>query len=130
MLGGGHAVLFGGGGVVVAGEVQEAVDGVEGEFGGGVVAKFAGAGGGDRGADEDFAVGEGDDIRRAGDAEEVAVDFCHGASAEDRDLDGRERGEFGVVFFRQGEAAGEGVNYQSLQRAVVVSNSPTAVGYR
>ena len=108
-MGGGHAFFFGGDDVVVAGEVKEAVDGVEGEFGGGIVAKLSGAVRCDVSAHEDFAVGEGDDIGRAGDAEEVAVDFRHGTRAEDRDLNGREGGEFGVVFFCNGEAVRERV---------------------
>ena len=89
------------------GEVQEAVDGVEGEFGGGVVSKLPGAFGGDGSANEDFAVGKSDHIGRAGDSEKVAVNFRHRAVAEDRDLDAREGRELGMVFFRDLKAVGE-----------------------
>ena len=106
-MGGGHAFFFVGGDVVVAGEVQEAVDGVEGEFGGGVVAELPGAFGGNGSANENFAVGEGDHIRRAGDSKKVAVDSRHRARAKDRDLDAGEGGELGVVFFRDLNAVGE-----------------------
>ena len=88
------------------GEVQEAVDGVEGEFGGGVVAELPGAFRGDGGANENFAVGKSDHIGRAGDSEKVAVNFRHRACAEDRDLDAREGREFGVIFFRDLKATG------------------------
>jgi hypothetical protein len=98
---------LGRGDVVVPGEVQEAVDGVEGEFGGGVVAELPGAFRGDGGANENFAVGKSDHIRRAGDSEKVAVNFRHRAVAEDRDLDAREGRELGMVFFRDLKAVGE-----------------------
>jgi len=71
------------------------------------VSKLPGAFGSDRSANEDFAVGKGDHIRRAGDSKKVAVDSRHRARAEDRDLDAREGREFGVVFFRDLKAVGE-----------------------
>jgi len=86
--------------------MQEAMDGIEGEFGGGVVAKLPRALGGDGRADEDFAVGKSNHIRRSGDSEKVAVDFRHRARAEDRDLDAWEGGEFGVVFAGNLQAVG------------------------
>jgi len=106
-LGGGHSAGLGGRGVVVAGEVEEAVDDVEGEFAGGVVAEFPGAAGSDGGTDEDFAVGKCDDIGGSGDAEKVAVGLGHGARAEDCDFNGGQGCEPGVVFFREGKAAGK-----------------------
>ena len=91
--------------------MQETVDGVEGEFGGGVVAKFLGAFGGNGSADEDFAVGKSDHIRRAGNSKKVTVDFRHRARAEDRDLDGREAGELGMMLARNLQAVGEATKY-------------------
>ena len=70
-LRGAHSAGLGGRGVVVAREMEEAVDEVEGEFGGGVVTEFLRALLGNGGADENFAVGKRDHIGGAGDAEKV-----------------------------------------------------------
>jgi hypothetical protein len=71
------------------------------------VAELPRAFGGNRGANENFAVGKGDHIRRAGDSKKVAVDSRHRARAEDRDLDAREGREFGVVLAGNLQAVGE-----------------------
>ena len=127
-LGGGH--FFSGlrGGVVVAGEVEESVDDVEGEFGGGGVVKLGGAGSGNGSADENFSVGEGDDICRPRDVEEIAVDAGHGASAKDGNVDAVEMGEGGVGFFGDGEAVRECGGGKALEVGVVVTSGLRAVG--
>ena len=96
-LGAAHDALPGGGEVVVAGEVQPAVDEVEGELGREVAALAPGKGGGGVGGDADLAggaergvAGEGDDVGRGGVGEEVGV----------------EAGERGVGQEDEGERAG------------------------
>jgi len=81
-LGGSHSASLGGRGVIMPGEMKEAVDDVESEFGRGVVAEFLRAFGGDRSTDKDFAVREGDHVGRSGDPEEITMDLRHGAGAE------------------------------------------------
>jgi hypothetical protein len=61
--------------------VEEAVDGVEREFGCKGVSEFRRAVAGDGRANGNFAVGKGDDVGRAGYAEEIAVELGHGAEA-------------------------------------------------
>ena len=77
-------------GVVVAGEVEEAVEGVEEDFLVGFEAVFRRAITGDSGADEDFAVGKGDDVGFGGVAEDVAVDAGHGGAVDEDEVNRRE----------------------------------------
>ena len=77
-------------GVVVAGEVEEAVEGVEEDFLVGFEAVFRRAITGDSGADEDFAVREGDDIRLGRIVHELAVDARDGGAVDQDDVDFRE----------------------------------------
>jgi len=81
-----HARGGGIGAIVVAVEVEQAVDDVEGKLvldGLAVLARVTGGGGG---ADNDFAVLEGDDIGGAGEIHETPVDASDGAIGKDADL--------------------------------------------
>jgi len=92
-LGGAHGAALGGRLVVVVGEVEEAVDEVEGEFGGGRAAELAG--------DDDGAFGADDDLAEAG--AEVEGEHVGGAGVVEEAL--VERGDGGVVHEGDAEVA-------------------------
>jgi hypothetical protein len=70
--------------------MEQAVEGVEEDFPIGFEAVRPGMIAGDGGADEDFAVGKGDDVGLGGIAEEVAVDAGDGGAIDEDDVN---RGE-------------------------------------
>ncbi len=83
----GHLLCGGGGGVIVPGEMEEAVERVEKHFlfnveamGGSLVTR-------DGGADNDFAVGKGDDVGLRRIAEEVGMDAGDGGAVDEDDFD-------------------------------------------
>jgi hypothetical protein len=89
-LGAAHPLVAALGGVVFAAEVEETVEDVGEEFvfqaeAFGVALAF-----GHGGADEQFAVMEGDDVGGRGVAEELGVDAAAGSGAEEGNFEGLE----------------------------------------
>ena len=82
-----HAGGGAGGGVFVAIQMQQSVDGVKGQLAGRGVAVLAGVTLRGGRAHDDLAVGESDDIGRAGDAHELAMHPRDHAIRNDGDLD-------------------------------------------
>jgi hypothetical protein len=83
-----HFTSFLFGVVVVSGKVEETVEGVEKDF----VADFEsivvrGLCAGDGGADDDFAVGEGDDVGLGRVVEEIGMDARDGGAVDQDNLD-------------------------------------------
>ena len=128
LLGGSHFFGFGWSDVIKAGEMKEAMDDVEGEFLSCAMAELGSACSGNVRTDKNLAIRKGDDIRRARYVEKIAVHFCHGAGAEDSDLDARQRDQFGVVFFGKSEAVGNGCCCEALQKLAVVGDGASIVG--
>ncbi len=104
----------------MAGEVEKSVNDVEGEFGRGVMAEFPGSGGGDGGTDENFTIGEGDDIGGPGDAEEISVDLGHGSRSEDGNVNSGQCCEVGVVFICDGKAVGKSRGGEEFEAGGIV----------
>lgn len=99
---------FGLGVVVVAVEVEEAVDEVEGAFAERGVTGFCGGTDGGVGADEDFAVAEGDDVGGGGVVHELGMDGGDGGIVDEGDFDFLQLGEVWPVGSGVGEDVGEG----------------------
>ena len=70
--------------------MEQAVEAVEENFVVGLEFEFLGAVVGDGGADEDFAVGKGDDVGLGGVVHELAVDARDGGAVDQDDVDFRE----------------------------------------
>ena len=104
-LRGAHGAALGRRVVVEAGEVQEAVDKVEGEFGGGRAAELAGNDDRAFGADDDFAEAvaevEADDVGRAGVVEELLVDGGDGGVVHEGDAEFAKRQVVAAVYDRR-----------------------------
>ena len=109
-------------------EVEEAVDGVKGEFdfGGVTVGQGVVLGGG--GAHDDFAVFESDDIGGAWDAHKIAVDFGDGAIGNDGDLDFVDFGEGEEEVCGVGDGLLEGQIGEVLEPGEVEGAGALAVG--
>ena len=76
--------------VLVAGEMEQAVDEVAQNFAGERLVVFGGLALGDFGADDDLAVVEGDDVGGPFDVHEIAVDLVAGGIIDERDFEGGE----------------------------------------
>lgn len=87
-----HGAALHGCAVVVAGQMQEAVDEVEGEFGGGRAAELAGDVDGALGTNDEFAEAggevEGEHVGRAGVVEEALVQLGDGGVVHEGDAEG------------------------------------------
>jgi len=127
-LGGKHAAGAGGIEIVMAREVEESVDPVEGELRGDGVAELRGPFGGDRGADQDLSVGEGDDVGRSGDAEKHAVDSRHAAAPDHRTFNEGEVRETTAELFGNLPAHREGGAEKGFQERMVVGDLPLPRG--
>ena len=100
-LGGFHGGAFGRIRVLVAGEMEEAVDEVAQDFAGERFAVFGGLALGDFGADDDLAVVEGDHVGGALDVHEIAVDPVAGGIVHEGDFERGEMGQRRVVARRR-----------------------------
>jgi len=87
ILGTGHSSGEGGGGVVEAGEMEQTVEGVEEDLVLDVQAVTVGLLACDGGADEDFPVGEGDDVGFGRVAKKIGMDLGHDAARDEDDFD-------------------------------------------
>jgi len=100
-----HGAALGGRVVVVARDVKQAVDEVEGEFGGGRAAKLAGDDDGAFGADNDFtkavAEVEADDIGGAGVMQKLLVDRGDGGVVHEGDAEFAKRQTVAAVSDRR-----------------------------